>query len=255
MLCASAYTAADYAKFGLFKNKCFKWGYFPEVRKYDDIDYLIQNKKNNSILWCGRFIDWKHPEKAVLVAEYLKKRGIEFQLNMIGTGDQVETIKCLIKKKNLENEINLLGSMPQEEVRMYMEKSEIFLFTSDFQEGWGAVLNEAMNSGCACVASHAIGSAPYLLQNEKNGIIFPNECNNILFEKVEDLMLNEKKRKKLALNAYDSMHNLWNAKIAVNRFLNLAETLLNGGNVILPESGPCSRPENLQNNWWYINEK
>ena len=157
--------------------------------------------------------------------------------------------------KNLENEINLLGSMPQEEVRMYMEKSEIFLFTSDFQEGWGAVLNEAMNSGCACVASHAIGSAPYLLQNEKNGIIFPNECNNILFEKVEDLMLNEKKRKKLALNAYDSMHNLWNAKIAVNRFLNLAETLLNGGNVILPESGPCSRPENLQNNWWYINEK
>jgi hypothetical protein len=37
--------------------------------------------------------------------------------------------------------------MPPEEVRVHMEQSNIYLFTSDFGEGWGAVLNEAMNSG------------------------------------------------------------------------------------------------------------
>jgi len=36
MLCASAFTAADYYKFGLFRNRCYKWGYFPEVKKYNE---------------------------------------------------------------------------------------------------------------------------------------------------------------------------------------------------------------------------
>lgn len=51
--------------------------------------------------------------------------------------------------------------MKASEVRSYMEKADIYLFTSDFNEGWGAVLNESMNSGCAVVASHAIGSVPF----------------------------------------------------------------------------------------------
>lgn len=45
LLCASAYTAADYSKFGLFKNKTYKWGYFPETKKYEDIEVLVKSKK------------------------------------------------------------------------------------------------------------------------------------------------------------------------------------------------------------------
>ena len=32
MLCASAYAAADYAKFHLYKNCSYQWGYFPEAK-------------------------------------------------------------------------------------------------------------------------------------------------------------------------------------------------------------------------------
>ena len=32
MLCASAYTPIDYARFGLFLNRTFQWGYFPEAK-------------------------------------------------------------------------------------------------------------------------------------------------------------------------------------------------------------------------------
>ena len=68
----------------------------------------------------------------------------------------------------------MLGAMPPEEVRRHMEKADIYLFTSDFNEGWGAVLNESMNSGCAVVASHAIGSVPFLIKNGENGLIYEN---------------------------------------------------------------------------------
>lgn len=32
MLAASAYTAGDYARFGCYRGKCYKWGYFPEAK-------------------------------------------------------------------------------------------------------------------------------------------------------------------------------------------------------------------------------
>jgi len=62
MLCASAYTASDYAKMGMYLGKCYKWGYFPETKRYEDVDVLIAAKQPGSILWVARFIDWKHPE-------------------------------------------------------------------------------------------------------------------------------------------------------------------------------------------------
>jgi len=45
MLCASAYTAPDYARFGLFRGKAFRWGYFPEVKRYLAFQDMMEAKK------------------------------------------------------------------------------------------------------------------------------------------------------------------------------------------------------------------
>ena len=77
-----------------------------------------------------------------------------------------------IKKEKLDDCVHMLGSMSPEQVRLYMEQSQMFLFTSDRYEGWGAVLNEAMNSGCAVVASHIIGSAPSFVTSDCSHIVY-----------------------------------------------------------------------------------
>ena len=48
-----------------------------------------------------------------------------------------------------------MGALKPADVRKEMERADIFLFTSDYKEGWGAVLNEAMNARCAIVAVHS----------------------------------------------------------------------------------------------------
>lgn len=53
-----------------------------------------------------------------------------------------------------------------------MREHDIFTFTSNKREGWGAVLNEAMSCGCACVVSDLIGAAPYLIKAGINGYTF-----------------------------------------------------------------------------------
>lgn len=239
MLCASAYAAKDYALTGNFINKTYKFGYFPKLKIYD-IDELIKNKKKNSILWVARFISVKHPEIAVSVAERLKKDGYDFELNMIGNGELFDTIRRLIMQKGLEDRVKLLGSMTPDQVRMHMERSEIFMFTSDRGEGWGAVLNESMNSACAVVANSQIGSTPFLIDDGENGLIYDGNID-LLYSHIKSLLDDETKREKISKSAYDTMINDWNADVAAERVLTLAKNITEGKDISYTYgSGICS---------------
>lgn len=245
MLCASAYTAGDAARFGNYKNRCYKWGYFPQTMRYGERE-LLQKKDNEVpvILWAGRFLDWKHPDDALCVAERLKQNGYRFELNLIGNGEMEQQLRQMIRDKNLEDCVHLLGAMPPEAVRQHMERANIYLFTSDRNEGWGAVLNESMNSGCAVVASRAIGSVPFLVEDGKNGLIYESGNVDMLCEKVKYLLDKPDERKRLGLSAYRTIAESWNAEMAAKRLVELSERLLSGEKYPEPfASGLCSKAE------------
>ena len=244
MLCASAYTAGDYAKFGLFKGRCYKWGYFPEFIEHADPERLLADKRPASILWAGRFLDWKHPEVPVLTARRLKEAGYDFTMKMAGSGELLERAAGLVRDWGLEGRVLLTGPLPQEQLRREMEKSQIYLFTSDRNEGWGAVMNEAMNSGCAAVASRAIGSVPFLLRDGENGLIYEDGDTEALFEKVRGLLDRPEKAAGLGRRAYETVAGQWNPENAAERFLVLAEAVLRGEKQPRPfDEGVCSPAE------------
>lgn len=259
LLCASAYTSADFALTFNYINKAYKWGYFPLVQKYD-IEKLMKKKVSMSteklkypyvsIVWAGRLIQWKHPEVIIDLAEQLKNKQYDFKISIIGNGPMERILYNMIREKKLEKTVELLGSMSPDSVRTYMEQADIYLFTSDFNEGWGAVLNESMNSGCAVVASHAIGSVPFLIQDGKNGLIYENGNQKDLIAKVEQLMESKELRRKLGVAAYKSMNEVWNAEIAAERLLKLANDLLEKGESNRYVDGPCSKAHILKNRWF-----
>ena len=251
LLGASAYAAADYAKTGNFLNKAYRWGYFPQVKQYEDIRELLQKKVPGSILWVARLIDCKHPEICLEVAKRLKKEGYRFRLSMIGTGELTEDIRQKICAEDLSDCVELLGAMTPDQVRAHMENASVFLFTSDFEEGWGAVLNEAMNSGCAVIASHAIGAAPYLVRNGENGLLYRNGDIEELYRKVTALLTDPEMQRQLGEKAYDTMVSCWNPQEAARRLMKLAECILSGDRK--PEiflEGPCSWAPVLKNDWY-----
>lgn len=260
MLAASAYTADDYARFGCYRGKCYKWGYFPEAKKYDP-DELMKGKLSAasdglkrpcvSILWAGRLIGWKHPDASIRLAESLKEKGYSFKMTLIGTGEMEEQLHNMIRDKSLEDCVEMPGAMKASEVRSYMEKADIYLFTSDFNEGWGAVLNESMNSGCAVVASHAIGSVPFLIKDEENGLIYENGNQKQLEQQVCRLMDDAEYRMKLGLNAYHTIADLWNADVAAERLIDLCENIIFAKKTKSPyENGICSEAKVMENDWF-----
>lgn len=247
LLCASAYTAWDYNFFGAFKNKTLKWGYFtsPSIFTYDQI-YSMKSERL-SILWVGRMLELKHPEHAIEVAKHLKENNIDFTLTFIGDGEVKDEMINLTKSYSLENNITFLPSMNFEKVRTFMEKSDIFLFTSDFREGWGAVLNEAMASGCAVVTSYQAGSSFFLIdENETNGQIYDGTVDNLI-NKVMKYINDKTYMTSVSKNAYETITKLWSPKIAAHRLVNFSKLILEKKSPFYYESGPLSKSKAITN--------
>lgn len=262
--CSSAYTAADLNRYTNFSGKTFKWGYFPEAKKYNIRELMAKKLSVTSaelghtqisILWAGRLIGWKHPDVSIQLAASLKEKGYSFRMSIIGNGDMEQQLRNMIEKKRLSDCVEMMGAMSPEEVRLHMEKADIYLFTSDFNEGWGAVLNESMNSGCAVVASHAIGSVPFLIRDGENGLIYENGSLTHLESQVRRLLDDTAYRKDIGEKAYYTIAEKWNARVAANRFIELVKTLMRGDMANeLFDDGPCSKAEILSNGWYHANE-
>ena len=156
-------------------------------------------------------------------------------------------LEKMILRNNLQSFVKLLGFMSPKNVREYMDKSDIFLFTSDKNEGWGAVLNECMNSACVPVASHAIGSVPFMI-NEKNGLIYKDGDINDLYNKVKWLIDHPDNRFKMAKNAYYTIVDLWNAETATSHLFELIDYIKTKKSFTI-QDGPCSEAPLLKNNW------
>ena len=250
LLCSGAFVGSDFNLIHAYPKKKFVWGYFPEVKHYD-IDELMAKKSRKGervrLLWAGRMIDWKHPEMAVMAADRMLHGGGRlrsglsgdltedgFVLTMAGGGEMEEELKRMVKEKGLEDVVRFTGFMSPGEIRTEMEKSDIFLFTSDHKEGWGAVLNEAMNSGCLVIARPGIGAVPYMLQHGWNGMIGDGD-NDLYCSRVYGMALDREGCREQGRRAYETMIKYWNAENAAAQFLRVTEGLLSGKGIVYSE--------------------
>lgn len=241
MLCAGTDTPGDYSRFFLFRNRMYRWGYFPERKQYSDIRGLLDSKDAAEILWCGRFLPLKHPDDALLAAGKLKDEGYAFRLTFLGMGEMEGRLRQMCKELELEDRVRFLGPQDSGQVRVYMERAGIFLFTSDHREGWGAVLNEAMNSGCAVIANRGAGASEVLVRHGENGILYSDGSTDAMYENLRYLLEHPQRQKQLGLSAYETIQGTWNAEVAAERTLMLAERILKGEKTPnLFAEGPCS---------------
>lgn len=252
-LCCSAFAACDQYKVGTYRGRCYKWGYFTRVEKFNDKETpRCTETSTTSFMWCARYLDWKHPELPILLAHRLKDKGYCFVIDMYGSGEYEKAARQLASDLGVTDVVRFMGIKPNDELLADMRKYNIFLFTSDKNEGWGAVANESMANGCVLVASDGIGSSPYLIDDGKTGLLFesPQTSSNIdkpdmaaldeLCEKVEYLLNNPSKQQEIRQRSLALMQNEWNPRVAAERLLVLIDCLRNDQKLPYSE-GPCSK--------------
>ena len=227
-LCISAYAAHDLKRLGIENDRVLSWAYCPEFIEYNESElHQLRNPNTLSILWLGRLIGWKHPEVAIDIAKRLKKDGLNFTMNIVGTGVLNKSIQETILNNDLKNEVKLLGAIPSDRVRDYMRKSDILLATSDFNEGWGVVINEAMNSGCAVVASHAMGAAPFLIKHGYNGLIYENGNTEHAYYMIKKLANDRNKTLLMGKLAYETIKESYSPEVYAEKFMDICNRIKN----------------------------
>ena len=240
-LCCSAFAAGDDERLNAYSGRHYKWGYFTRVDNYEvEAPKGVSTSSNATILWCARFLKLKHPELAVKLAVMLKLDGYNVHIDMYGDGPEFDATIRLKEKEQVDGMVTLYGNVPNKEVIKAMRSHDIFLFTSDKNEGWGAVANESMANGCVLVASDAVGSTHYLVEHKKTGMIFQS-CNiDSLYEQVKFLLDHPIERNRIANRGRELMVEMWNPVNAAENLLILIEHLQSGKATPIKE-GPCSK--------------
>ena len=260
ILAASAYTAWDFRKmFNSYPGKCYKFGYFPVHMEYD-ITRLMDRKRicadretgdadMPTILWEGRMLRLKRPDLLIKAARQLKAKGYNFRLTFVGDGKEKKRIGTLAKMYGLSDVTTFIGFLSPEGAREKMADAKIYVMTSNFLEGWGSVIYEALNAGCATVVSHAPRAAPWLVRNEKTGLIFKSGSVDSLAGQLEKLLREPQLCEQYGTAAYEQMSRLWNPSVAARNVLTLADDLTDGRPCSI-KKGPCSPAGILKNNWF-----
>ncbi len=251
LLCSGGYVADDFEIIRAYKGKRFKWGYFPAFEESTEEERCMWKKSGKiKLLWAGRFIDWKHPEDALVLAKEFKAKGYNFSLTMAGGGELEPDLKKYVHDHQLEEFVDFPGFCKPEKIRELMKCSHIYLFTSDYKEGWGVVLNEAMNSGCAVVASHAIGAVPFLLKHKQNGLIYQSGNLQEFVQQAEWLYNDADMRMRMGNAAYETIRSEWNPQCAGEALIELCESLKEEKN-FFKESGPLSEAKVIKQKKMY----
>ena len=252
LLCSGAYVASDFSLIHAYKNRMLTWGYFPEFVEYSE-EELFGNKHLKSsgdklrIMWCGRQIDWKHAEHMIFLTSALSKKGYEFEVSLIGDGPLHDELVTMANEYDVADKINFKPFMEPAKIREEMLASDIYVFTSDYKEGWGAVLNEAMNAGCAVVAGSGIGAVPYLVHHGENGMVYRNGDIDEMINLVQILIHNDDMRREIGQNAFETIRDTWNADVAAERLIDFIKSHMDDSEELSvhDDGGPVCPAPNL----------
>lgn len=242
LLCAGAYAAYDFDRINAFRGRMYKWGYQVAIQQ-KNIDELLAGKPEDglSFIWVGRLVKLKHCDLAIKVIKRLRDEGYNARMTVIGSGDEEDNLKRLTEKLQLTDSVIFKGTCTIDVTRKEMDKANIFMFTSDIREGWGATLNECMNSACVCIANNAAGATNFLLTNNTDGYIYLKNTVDSIYPYVKKAVDSKEERERIGRNAYQKISELWNPTFSCKRFITMLEELSESGVCDKFASGPCSK--------------
>ena len=147
-----------------FNKKLF---YPMDSRKCRELLELPLNKK--IILTVGNLVEVKGHKYLIRAIKEILKQRKDIMCIIIGSGGLKGELNELIKRLGLEAHIRLVGAKPHEEIPLWMNACDVFVFPS-LKESFGIVQIEALACGKPIVATYNGGSEE-IIKNEKLGIL------------------------------------------------------------------------------------
>ena len=171
---------------------------------------LEENKKY--IIAIGRIVRRKGFDTLIKAFSLLKDKSIE--LILIGEGPEKKKLIKLSQDLEISDRIHFLGYVPSEEIKMqYLSNSDLFVLSS-VHEGFGIVLQEAMQVGLPIVSTNNGGQIDFIKKN-KNGLLVDVGDYLGMSEKIQNILSDETKISNISYENLSDIKNYSIEKIAM----------------------------------------
>lgn len=154
--------------------------------------YSVPQRKNEGtirIISVGSLYFRKNQLFQIVIAEELKRRGLDFELNIFGEGEDRKMLESEVSKRGLEENVNIRGI--SNKIPLEMKGHNFFIHTATY-EAFGLVLIEAMASGLPVISLNGGGNAE-LIDDGVNGFIIDDQDASIFCDKIELLWKDKSK--------------------------------------------------------------
>lgn len=163
-------------------------------------------------VFCGRLVPEKEPllaVKAFLSIRSELNQGV--RLVIAGDGPLMGDVRCLVESHGEEavKSVDFIGTYRRDELPAILDESSVLLLPS-LNEGWGVVVIEAARLGRPLILSDSVGAAYDLVQEGKNGFVFPTGDQPALEQAMRRIALMDEKNFLFAQQASRKIFEEWN---------------------------------------------
>lgn len=163
-----------------FRRVYANWRVFPFMYCTDSVyNRTIPETQTGptKFVFVGSLSYWKSPLMISNSFASCKKRDESFNsyVTFVGDGKLRTKIEKHAQENKLQNFIRVVGFQPQSDISKWLAENDILILPSIY-DGWGAVVNEALQAGLYVICSDACGAAD-LLKDKRIGQVF--HCGNI----------------------------------------------------------------------------
>ena len=146
----------------------------------------------------ARFEEYKGQSDILKAVGILKDRGVDVTVLMAGAGTNEETIRRLIEESDLSDRVRDVGFVT--DVPALLSVLDAQLNASWGTEATSLSLLEGMSMGLPAIVSD-YGGNPYVIENGRNGLVFPARDARALADCMEALAASPEKREALSEGA------------------------------------------------------
>jgi glycosyltransferase involved in cell wall biosynthesis len=162
----------------------------------DEIPSTKSSLEEKRIISIGRLSKEKGFIDLLEIFKKVHKLKTDWRLDIIGDGNEKQTLQQYIDSNNLNENVRLHGYQGKQYINDLLEKSSLYCMTS-FTESFGIVLIEAMSYGIPCIAFTSAEGANDLIINKENGYLINNRNKEEYINKIIELIDNKELRIKM----------------------------------------------------------
>ena len=165
----------------------------------------ISTLSGHTLVSTGRMHPVKGFDDLLKVVKKVSEKFPDVKLNLIGGGEEYDTLKEQAKEMKIDDIVNMPGMVSGEEVNKYMIKSDIYVMTSH-TECFPMVLLEASACGLPLVAFDVPVGPKALIKEGYNGYLIKDRDIDKMADRIINLFENQEKMKELGKNAKENVN-------------------------------------------------